>query len=328
MILSVEKYLKENIDENAKIEKRDSKNEFSVFLNDKYNFYDMVILDRNCMLLEIMEDTLSIASIKKHLNQVSKISKRQVVVLYKKISRYRKKRLIENRIAFIVEDGQMYLPFVALDFIKTTDKVEIGAKKSGKFTAFGQLVFLYFLYNEHIVINATKLAEKMKVSKMTASRALNELYDLGLLKYENAGKTARIKNYRKINTADYFNKAHRYLKNPVIKTAFVDIVPENSFIAGLEALSVTTMLNPPMNKIRAISSNDFKHMDKESIRNIDIYDNENHIELQVWGYSPSTFSNNGYVDIVSLYASLKEEEDERVEQAFEELFRGEEWYTD
>ncbi|MCF8020028.1 MAG: plasmid pRiA4b ORF-3 family protein [Vallitaleaceae bacterium] len=42
----------------------------------------------------------------------------QIVLLYKDITRYRRKSLIENRIAFVIEDGQMYLPFLGLDLKK------------------------------------------------------------------------------------------------------------------------------------------------------------------------------------------------------------------
>jgi hypothetical protein len=40
------------------------------------------------------------------------------------------------------------------------------------------------------------------------------------------------------------------------------------------------------------------------------------------------FSKQSHVDLLSLFASLKEEKDERIEQALEEVLRAESWYTD
>jgi hypothetical protein len=51
------------------------------------------------------------------------------------------------------------------------------------------------------------------------------------------------------------------------------------------------------------------------------------VEVEVWDYDPGLFFNNGHVDLLSLYASLKEETDERIEQALEEVLQGESWYT-
>lgn len=46
------------------------------------------------------------------------------------------------------------------------------------------------------------------------------------------------------------------------------------------------------------------------------------MELELWDYDPGQFSDTSHVDLLSLYASLKEETDERVLQALEEVLRG------
>ena len=66
----------------------------------------------------------------------------------------------------------------------------------------------------------------------------------------------------------------------------------------------------------------------EVVNNKDLIKDTELVELELWDYDPGLFSNNGHVDLLSLYASLKEETDERVEQALEEVLRGEPWYTD
>lgn len=88
------------------------------------------------------------------------------------------------------------------------------------------------------------------------------------------------------------------------------------------------MINPPNYKVWAINKEYLNNKDLEIIKNKDIIKDENLLELQVWEYNPKLFTKNDIVDIVSLYATLKEENGERIEQALEEVLEGEIWYTD
>ena len=80
---------------------------------------------------------------------------------------------------------------------------------------------------------------------MTASRALNDLYDANLLIYEIGGKTGRSKEYRRISDPEYFEKGRRFIKSPVKKVVYVKSAPAGTLVAGLEALAELSMINPP-----------------------------------------------------------------------------------
>lgn len=324
MIRTIETYLKENIDDYVIIRSWIDKNAFPVFLRTSYNFHEMTILDTTCILIEILDEAPSLDVLHKHIKRIKELTNLQIVFYYKEISWYRRKRLIENRIPFIVEDGQMYMPFLGLDLKKTSKYVE---KEVKTFSTSTQVAYLYFLYNKNEVINATGFAEKMGFTLMTASRALYALYSAKLLIYDIGGKTSRSKEYRRIQDPEYFQKGHELIKSPVKKLIHVKKPPEGALIAGLDALAELSMLNPPVYLIRAISGEDLNKQKMEIIKNKDIIKDEKLAELEVWDYDPRQFSNKKHVDIMSLYASLKGENDERIEQALEELLRGETWYT-
>ena len=163
---------------------------------------------------------------------------------------------------------------------------------------------------------------------MTASRALNALYDAKLLTYETGGKTGRTKEYRRIADPEYFALGRVLLRSPIKRVVYVRTAPGNSFVAGLEALAELSILNPPGYKVRAIYEEDFHDSKEEIITNADIIQDEKLVELQVWEYDPKLFTNDQNVDPVSLYASLQEEQDERIEQALEDVLGGEKWYKD
>jgi hypothetical protein len=103
--------------------------------------------------------------------------------------------------------------------------------------------------------------------------------------------------------------------------------PENAPVAGLEALSVLSMINSPGHPVRAISEKQLKKLDIEIIYNQDMIKDQKYVELEIWKYDPQLFRDKNYVNLFSLYVSLKEEKDERIEQALTNILRGETWYT-
>lgn len=316
--------MKENIDEQITIKPWIKKNNFPIFLRDAYNFYGVTILGTRCILIEAVDEMPNIDQLKKHIKQIKNLTDRQIVLFYKDITRYRRKSLIENRIAFVIEDGQMYLPFLGLDLKKVKEHVE----EAKGFTAPAQIAYLYFLYHKEEVVNTTDFAKKLGFNKMTASRALNDLYHANLITYEIGGMTGRSKEYKRIKDPDYFLRGRNYLKTPVRKIIYTKTRPLDALTAGMEALSELSMINPPGHPIMAIDRNKLNNEQVEVVNNKDLIKDTKLVELELWDYDPGLFSNNGHVDLLSLYASLKEETDERVRQALEEVLRGEPWYTD
>ncbi|HMM69801.1 MAG TPA: helix-turn-helix domain-containing protein [Gudongella oleilytica] len=321
----IKAYLKENIDEQVTIDSWSDKSNLPIALRNGYEFYEMNILENQCILMEAVGDLPNIDQLQKHIKQIKNLTEREIVLFYKEITRYRRKSLIENRISFIIEDGQMYMPFMGLDLKKVPEQVE---KVEKYFTPPAQIAYLYFLYHKDSSINMTEFAREMGFNKMTASRALNELYKANLITYEIGGRTGRSKEYKRIPDPEYFLKGREYLKTPVNKLIYSRENPIGSLSAGLDALSKLSMINPPRNKVVAIDKNKLKTIKLEIIQNNDFIKDKKLVEIELWNYDPKLFSNKQYVDLLSLYTSLKDNDDERVEQALEEVLRGETWYTD
>lgn len=321
----VEGYLKENIDINITIKQWNEREWLPIFLSEIYTFYKMNILGEYCLLIEVNNEIPGIEDLKKHIKAISKSVDDNLVLLFKSISSFRRKTLIENRIPFIVENGQMYLPFLGMELKKTTEE---NTKIIEKFSSSTQLVFLYFLYNKDLLINTTELAEIFSTSTMTASRALNDLYSLGLLTYEISGKTGRSKRYKRIADTCYYNRGSKHLKNPVSKVEYVyNNIAHDFPVAGFEALSMQSMINPPKKSVRAISKQKVKDIKQHIVLNRDKIADMDLIELQIWDYDPQFLARDGVVDIVSLVKSVSETNDERVEIAIEERLKCEIWYT-
>ncbi|MCE5196925.1 MAG: MarR family transcriptional regulator [Negativicutes bacterium] len=322
----IEQYLRENIDDRVRISPWKDKEKFPIFLRNIYLFHEMTILDTSCVLLEIIEEAPGVDMIQKQIKRIEELSNQQPVLYYKEITAYRRRSLIENRIPFVIENGQMYLPFLGLDLSRTPQNRD-GVKKILNFSTSVQVAYLFFLYHKDTVLNTLTFAEKMGITGMTASRILNDLHNVKLITYEIAGMTGRSKEYRRIPDPEYFEIGRSYIKSPVKKVVYVKRAPENTLVAGLEALAELSMMNPPGHLVRAISRKQFDKEELEIITNSDIIKDENLVELEIWDYNPKQFTESKYVDMLSLYASLKDDKDERVEQALDEVLRGEPWYT-
>lgn len=322
MLSALKNNIKDNIDDKFELFSFNEINKIPMFLKEKYNFYEIRILDISCILLEVKNDLPSIDMIEKNLKILNNLKKGNFIFYFNKISSYRKKTLIERRISFISEDGQMFLPFLGLLLKNTPNLVK---KEIQKFSPSAQLAFLFFIYNKNITINNESFAKKMNFTLITASRALNELYDAKLIDFNSGGKTGRSKEYKRIADNDYFEKGKNYLINPIKKIVYVQKVPDNSFIAGLESLSELSMLNYFENKVRAIYYKNYNKLNIKVVNNNDIIKDKNLVKLEIWKYDPSLFVKNNHVDLISLYASLLDDKDERVESELENILKGEKW---
>lgn len=324
MINQIQEYLEENLQDNLNILLWVNKDKLIYLYQDRYEYYELKLLNHGVLLIEDKEGVTTISEIKKHIKMLRKFSDVPSVFIFKKITVYMRKRLIQERIPFIIENGQMYLPFLGLDLSKETIS-SINSIKS--FTPFTQLIYLYFLYNESEVINATDLSLIFGISKMHATRALNDLYQLDLLTYLTGGKNNRSKFYKRISNPQYYCIGFDYLKSPVVDSIIIRLVEDKHPRSGLTALSEISMLNKPNLPVIAFTKeyrNQYMHLHVEELEHLD----KEIRKAEIWSYNPKLLEKSGRVDILSLYLSLADDEDIRVKDALKEVLRGESWYKD
>src|SRR5660397_140392 len=94
-------------------------------------------------------------------------------------------------------------------------------------------------------------------------------------------------------------------------------------VAGDTALAALSMLVPPKEPVYALGSQAWKKI-ANNVEQIPVEDVET-CRIQLWCYDPALFARGGRVDCFSLYLSLRDEEDERVEAALEEMMEKTAW---
>ena len=114
-----------------------------------------------------------------------------------------------------------------------------------------------------------------------------------------------------------FEKAKVYLSTPVRRAGYIDKtqITEDMVFAGETALSERTMLNPSRVVTYAISE---KSYDKTLLME-ELIDPDKQVRLELWAYNPKQFSEDSNADDLSLILSFGDTNDERIEEAVDEL---------
>lgn len=290
-----------------------------VFMQSLYTIHETTILDTECLILEVTGDLPRVEQIEKHRQLLFEQASREVVMFHHSIGTQRLKTYISRRISFITGTEQIFLPFLGL---KLTQQQREPLPHITSFSPIAQCVYLTFLYEEDLVINTTQMAERLEISEMSASRALNALAEHALLTFAWSGPLNRSKTYRRLEGTQYVSKGVSFLRSPVLRTVFTTTRFDEGPIAGLEALSKMSMLNLPLYSVRAISSKQMGAHHCTITKDPGAFPVQDITELQVWRYDPLLFARGNMVDPISLYASLKEVKDERVIQALESIVGG------
>lgn len=268
-------------------------------------------------------DKYGVPALKKQLQKYHEATQLDVVFSFEEMTQVQRNALIKANVPFIALPEQLYIPFLGMLFFnKFHEKKTI---KMDKMMPATQQVFLYLLYNKNEdPIMKSNVAEKVRLTRTSLTRATDQLLQMKLITQEKQGKEIYIRcveQGRKL-----YELAKPFLINPVQKEIVVKESQTTKLMlkAGETALAEQTMLNMPFIIEYAIYKGT---MGLNDITPVDVQweDNKNLIKLQLWKYNPNLFSKNEYVDPVSLICSFEKNKDERIEIQLDEFLEEIEW---
>lgn len=314
VIENLRTYLREALNIQVKIYPWVNTNTLPVFLIDSYEFYKFAIFKRSCVLMIPKEGyALTPGLIDKHYKQVQKNCNDFIIYVQSNLSSYDRKRLVEHDIPFIIPRNQMYLPHLGIDFREHFRKLH--EEKRPFFSPATQAIVIYALVRQtEEKLTSTLLVEKLTYSLMTVNRAFAELKMAEIGEFCQEGKE---RWWTFSNKRTLWDQAHSFLRSPVkkhvwLKKRFPKIA------AGLTALSQISSLAPPVLEVYAISYRQWEIWKNRGVKELPSKDDAE-IELEIWQYDPILFARDNIVDPFSLYLSLNENQDERIESALEEM---------
>ena len=284
-------------------------------VSSNFSFYEGHVLGQHVLFAYIEDgDSIPPAQMKKLLDIIHRRTQLVVVLMTPCISSYNKVRLIAQKVNFVIPNKQMFLPSLLLD-IKPDRK--IGSDLKEAIPPFAQCLLLYHLQIDSIVgASSFGLSDKFGVSYATVNKSLRWLVSKDLINLE--GTKTKLVQVDSGNR-ELWNKALPMLVSPIEQLYYTDALLEGQMISGVNALASYTMLNDEPRQCCAVMKKDFKALkiqaDKKFGQN----------EIQVWKYNPQMLSSTGVVDKLSLYLSLKDNEDERIQIELERLINEMPW---
>lgn len=246
-----------------------------------------------------------------------------VVFSFNKLEAYERKRLIERRIAFIVDKKQVYIPSLMMninDYNTSREK-----KSQDKLSPAAQYVLLYHLEVSSLQGKAfNNFPEYLQYyTTMSLSRAAKELEDYDFCRIEGTKPKCFVFKH---SGRELWDVALPFLTSPVKKRVYTrDEQWMSRFVhAGDSALAHYTDLNDTGELCIALSEKQFKEHEK----NFRLFPTKfgGSVCFEIWKYQ-AEFLNPGqnFVDPLSLYLCYKDDEDERVQKAIQQLLGRVQW---
>ena len=253
-------------------------------------------------------------------SQIEKTAGLNCALYFNKLNYYTKETMLNEGIPFILEGKQVFLPFLGMLLSEKDDRRLVPVHTISFLT---QKLILCALYEKWNDMNATKIAEKLGVTKMSVSRCLDEIEYLDIKILDKSGKTRKVSVNEEIRVL--WEEIKPVLRNPVIARFQLaeDIRLDKK--AGISALCEFSMLSDNVYPTYAVTKGGLKETNIKQIRQISIGE-EIGCEVLELGYFIE-YNGKMVQDPLSVMLSLSAEdlEDERVQICIEEMLEEYVW---
>ena len=259
-----------------------------IVIKSNYDCYSSAIMGIDiCLCYAKEEKSITPSKVQLHLQMLAQQINKPCIIVLEDIPSYNIKRLIDQRVNFIIIGKQMFVPSLMLDLRKMPAK---NKDIKDPIPPLAQCMILYVLQIGYLTETINELTELFEVSYSTANRAVRWLQSKGFI------FTGRVNNNIQFLFMGYelWDKALPYLISPIEKTIKVNTLPTNTLLSGKYIISDN-------NKTFAIS----KDVSKDISEDIN-----GQFTVDIWKYNPMILSKDKkHVDYLSLYLSLRDNTD-------------------
>jgi hypothetical protein len=295
------------------------------FLQDAFSFRQIRLAEYDVTLAfpkaeSKNEPQFTLKTIRTQLDAASKLLETPLIFCPESLASYERRNLIEQKISFIVPGKQMYLPELGID-LRESFRNANPIKTEQCSPATQALLFCYLLnHNTSNQWHPGEIGANLGYTPMTISRAVRELEIFGLAESVTVG---RAKWLQMIKTkSETWNDAQRFLRSPIKRVVWckenLSIKQSEIRFAGLSALAKLSMLTEPSTPCKAITLGRWNAALEKGVKEYP-QPVPGAKEWQVWTYSPTMITKSKTVDPLSLWLSLKDEPNERVQIALDKL---------
>ena len=296
-------------------------NELPYFLRDAFQFSELELLGQPIVLAIGRADARqSLSDVRIWLDKVKALAGQPAVYVTDALASYDRRRLIEQKVPFIVPGNQLYLPDLGLDlreyFRQRAPVTEAALSPSAQ----AMLITALLRQPWQPDWQPSKVAVALGYTPMTLSRAVKELTAAGLATAYTVGRSRWLR--MELPPEQAWERAKPALRTPVRRSVWVAAHGAAAHrprrIAGLSALARYSMLTEPKWPVYALTSADWKAATDAGVRELPEPE-AGAQEWQLWSYRPALMPDTTTVDPLSLTLSLQENTDDRIQLALDEL---------
>ena len=316
--------------------KKDCLHGLPYFMVNAYRFFDCELFGRRLVFAQPAEEGATPAEFAQQVIRLQKHFEVPVVLQFRRIESYQRNRLVQMGVPFVVPKRQLFIPQMMIDLRDHFPRATSKAKKH--ISASAQMVVLYHLLVEDVGhFSLRELARRTGYSAMTLTKVQNELEVCGLCEVKQEGRSKYL--CFKSKGKKLWKNALPLLRSPVRSVKPMRLLTPKLMKAGISALSKQTHINPDRIPVYAIKENLFKKVLMNGEAVVAPSRDEAVAMLELWSYNPefvnladnasgvhdSELERNQFVDKLSLFLSLKDNPDERIQGELKKLMETVSW---
>lgn len=263
---------------------------------------------------------MAVQQIVQHIEKIRELLLVPVILVLPSVGPGERKQLIQSGMPFLVPNHQLFAPNMG---IVLTERFAAQPRTDQLHASPATQALLIWFLNHHPVTETWSPFEEaaaLGYTGMTATRAVRELLRFKLFELEVRGRTKLLKLVG--SRRELWEKAKLYLRTPLLRTLWTYdqriLNLSDARCAGESALARMTLLNEPRQPVIAMTAAAAEDAKKSGVffepRAI-----ADGVAVQVWRYRPDIQAQAKSVDPLSLWLSLRENPDDRIQIALDEV---------
>ena len=260
------------------------------------------------------QDGISPMQLAKHQAKMMEAFHHPVVFVLAPVESYKTSRLTQARVNFIVPGKLIFIPSLLITLRELKNKAKVMPEKM---PPVAQMLVLYHLEKGRLDgLNTAEITKLTGLAYPTINVALRWLDTNNIITLVG-GKQKHVE--LALSKMELWEKSLPFMSSPIERILFTDTKLTGGLMAGETAMGHYTMLAEPATPVIAIDKTTAK--ENAALMNKDYGE----IKVEVWKYSPALLSEDRYADRLSLYLSMKDSDDERIQIECDTLIEEMKW---
>ncbi len=323
MVIMMKEFLEKALQQNVTI--KEDKELFEKLPLAYRGRYDIFLVETNGVIWIAIhpKNEVGLVVLRKDRARVEKTARLNCAIFLDKATFYVREKLMEEGIPFVIDRKQLFLPFIGY-LLSSANERELAPVHLISFLT--QKMLLVAIYERWSNVKASEAAERVGVSRMSASRCFDEMEYLNIDVLSMKGKSRVITVPEDLEK--FWNQNVGILRNPVIQRFILNKDIELEKKGGISALCEYSLLSDNEYPTYAVTKKELKDSGVKTARQVRMSEEIGCIVLEL-GYFIE-FGGKGIQDPLSVMLSMtrEEQEDERINISIHEMLEENVWSRD